>query len=190
MDTYETYREELARSLAPLTAGQQYFFGCWCVEQLLGIFKVEETGKITATDQEQISKAMTFIWGSYTSFPDNSQRELFDVFAAVQEIEQKDFDQDQYPEYVAQALLVAQLLVLSFLDEHDAELILDVAETHIQVMEFSIGHNFGHDTTALFEHPLIRNELDLQTRLIETLATGATLTAADKRLLRPPDSGD
>lgn len=190
MDTYETYREELARLLAPLTARQQYFFGCWCVEHLLCIFETEETGKVTPADQAQISKAMTFLWESYTSFPDISQRELFDVFAAVQEIEQKDFDQDQYPEYAAQALLVGQLLVLSFLDEHDAELIVDAAETLIQVMEFSIGHIYGHDTTDLFDHPIIRNEILLQTRLITTLAEGAVLTVADKRLLRPADSGD
>ncbi|MGN7720092.1 hypothetical protein [Chitinophaga sp. 22620] len=184
METYETYRDGLARSLAPLAPREQYFFGCWCVEQLSGIFSVEEVKKLSAADLAQINHAMEFMWNSYAGFSNINERGLYDAFEAVQQLDQKDFDQDKFPEYTAQALLVAQQLVLSFLEEQDVELILDTAETLIQVMEFSISHNYAHDTTDLFNHPLVRNELRLQQQLIERLSSGPALTTADKWLFR------
>jgi hypothetical protein len=185
METYETYRDQLARSLAPLAPREQYFFGCWCAEQLSTIFSVEKVTKISADDLASINESMAFMWNSYTDFPNINDQGLYDSFEAVQQLDQKDLDQDIFPEYAAKALLVTQQLVLAFLEEQDVELILDAAETAIQVMEFSISHNYAHDTTDLFNHPLVHGELRFQQQLIERLAAGPAPTAGDKRLFRP-----
>lgn len=185
MQTYETYRDQLARLLAPLPPREQYFFGCWCAEKLSGLFSIRKIKKLSAAESAQINGFMAFIWDSYTRFPNVSEQELYDTFEAVQQIEEKDFDQDDYAEYTAKALLIAQMLILSFIEERDPELIVDAAETLIQVMEFSISYNFGHDTTDLFNHPLISNELRLQQQMTERLASGPALGDGDKNLFRP-----
>lgn len=185
MQTYETYRDQLSVSLASLATREQYFFGCWCAEQLFTLFIGEKVKKISPAELASIKDSMAFMWNSHTSFPDINQRGLFDAFEAVQQLDQKDLNQDKFPEYAAKALLVAQQLVLAFLEEQDPELIVDAAETLIQVMEFSISSNFGHDTTDLFNHPLVRNELRLQQQLVERLAAGPAPSGDDKRLFRP-----
>ena len=185
METYETYREQLAGSLAPLPSKEQYFFGCWCAEQLHTLFRGEEIEAVSGPELASINDSMAFMWNSYTDFPSINERGLYDAFEAVQQLDQKDLDQDNFPEYAAKALLVGQQLVLAFLEEKDPELILDVAETLIQVMEFSISHYLAQDTTDLFNHPLVRGELRFQQQLTERLASGPAPTTSDKRLFRP-----
>lgn len=185
VDSYGSYRQNLSGMLARHSKQDQFFFGCWCVQALYGSTFDDLPAKVTRSEKGTIRDAWKFLWTQHSAFPACDEKELHQLSASVNDIVEKEFDQQISDEYNTMCLLTAQLLVLAFLEEKDVELIVDVAEVLIQSLEDRMLNVLGQDTSALFDHPLIAHELRIQDQLVQRFTDGPPLTIEDYCVFRP-----
>ena len=186
--TLNSYSDDIMAGLGAIPEKDQFFFSAWNCQHLYNQYGKFISEKLSQEDAEDVTIVLDYIWEQVDDFDNFDEDELESNIETIQEKDPDgDLDMTNTIENGISNLFGAMENTLTYLRDKETEYSAGAGLIVTNVIDCIMTNDLGLDTAnpdKHFNHPLMKDEIDLQMKLIDYLKTGGQVSGNDKNIFR------
>lgn len=185
--TISGYEKKLASELKQLPFEKLLFSGTWCCEYLDNKYGPDFNERGLDKARKTLTEAISFLWSAVDNPSAIKEADIKAQLKKVENVSVGDLDFAIPKECGILKTLESVETVLNFSKNKQVKYIVACASYPLDVIESIINSKLDPFTTPPeidVNHPLVKEEMDAQKKLIDYLKSKETVTSADKHIFR------